>query len=257
MDWSNERYVRLYTRDTATWLRLRWEGQSLLALLVRKVDRAGVIDGLVDPSDDLSLMTGMPVEYVDVGLKRLITHGVVEIRGKQLIMPNFIEAQECPKTDAQRQREYRERRRDSALLQIVEDESQNVTDKSHNVTETLQAVTGGHDVTLGVTPNLLNLPVLTDPEKELRSPKPPRGIKKSQVERPEDVSEQLWSDFVAHRKSKRAAVTNTAIEGIRSEAQKAGLTLSEALTMCCAQGWQGFKASWVEKSKKTPEIEYD
>ena len=94
-------------------------------------------------------------------------------------------------------------------------------------------------------------------EKRVRTPKPPRGIKKSQVEKPAEVSDQLWSDFVAHRKSKRAAVTSTAIAGIRNEAKKAGLNLSEALTMCCAQGWQGFKASWVEKSKKTPEIEYD
>ena len=145
---------------------------------------------------------------------------------------DIINLQERRAQNAERQKRYRER------------------NASRRVT---QSNAMSHDVT-PPTPTPTPTP---SPEEEVRTPKPPRGIKKSQVEKPAEVSDQLWSDFVAHRKSKRAAVTNTAIEGIRSEANKAGLTLSEALTMCCAQGWQGFKSSWVEKSKKTPEIEYD
>jgi len=43
MDWSNERYVRVYTRDTAEYLALCWQAKALLSLLLRKCDRAGVV----------------------------------------------------------------------------------------------------------------------------------------------------------------------------------------------------------------------
>ena len=41
-------------------------------------------------------------------------------------------------------------------------------------------------------------------------------------------------------------MTDTALEGIRAEAEKAGMTLSDALSTCCARGWQGFKAKWLD-----------
>lgn len=62
---------------------------------------------------------------------------------------------------------------------------------------------------------------------------------------PNDVPESVWSDFVAMRKAKRAPITETAIAGIRREADAAGMTLAEALAMCCERGWQGFNAGWV------------
>ena len=36
VDFSDESYVRLYTRDTVSWLRLGWEAQALLCLLLRQ-----------------------------------------------------------------------------------------------------------------------------------------------------------------------------------------------------------------------------
>jgi hypothetical protein len=144
MDWSNEPYVRVYTRDTKTWLKLRWEGQTLLMMLFRKVDRAGVLDDIDDPVDDLTLMTGLPVEVVEVGLRRLLEMEVVAINDGQLVIPNYIEAQESSKTDRQRQRECRERRRARAL----------VTKRDHGVTERdkkSQPVTGGHELSQPVT----------------------------------------------------------------------------------------------------------
>lgn len=41
-------------------------------------------------------------------------------------------------------------------------------------------------------------------------------------------------------------LTETALEAIRREAQKAGWTLEDALRESCARGWMGFKASWVD-----------
>lgn len=59
------------------------------------------------------------------------------------------------------------------------------------------------------------------------------------------VDPQVVADFRKLRKAKKAEITKTAIDGIRREADKAGLTLQAALTMCCERGWTGFKADWV------------
>ena len=68
----------------------------------------------------------------------------------------------------------------------------------------------------------------------------------------ESVSEQVRNDWFALRKSKRAAVTSTAISGIAREAEKAGCSLEDALAMSCARGWTGFKAEWIADAGKTP-----
>lgn len=68
---------------------------------------------------------------------------------------------------------------------------------------------------------------------------------KRSVTRPDDVPEQIWSDFLSIRKAKRAPLTDTALEGLRREAEKAGVSIADALGMCCARGWQGFKADWL------------
>ncbi len=67
--------------------------------------------------------------------------------------------------------------------------------------------------------------------------------------KPEAVSDSVWSDFLAIRKAKRAPLTQTALDGIQREASKAGMGLADALALCCARGWQGFKADWVAGQK--------
>ena len=62
----------------------------------------------------------------------------------------------------------------------------------------------------------------------------------------EGVDEEVAQDFQKLRKAKKAPLTKTAIKAIQSEAQKAGMTLEQALTVCCQRGWVGFKAAWVE-----------
>lgn len=76
----------------------------------------------------------------------------------------------------------------------------------------------------------------------------PKGNRHKTLERPEDVSPQVWADFLEIRKAKRSALTSTALVGIRSEAAKVGMSLEDALTMCCVRGWQGFKAAWVTEA---------
>lgn len=63
--------------------------------------------------------------------------------------------------------------------------------------------------------------------------------------KPEDVEPEVWTGFVAQRRACRAAVTPTAIDGIRREAVKAGWSLNDALAEVASRGWRGFKAEWV------------
>jgi len=81
-----------------------------------------------------------------------------------------------------------------------------------------------------------------------RSEAPPRSTKSksTQIEKPIAVSEQVWNDFLALRKAKRAPLSQTALAGILSEADKAMMTLEDALTECVTRGWQGFKAEWIK-----------
>ena len=77
-----------------------------------------------------------------------------------------------------------------------------------------------------------------------------KPVKKLDMENPPDgVSLQTWEDFKALRKAKRAPINETALNGIRREAEKAGISLQTALETCCERGWQGFKAEWYAKEK--------
>ena len=71
----------------------------------------------------------------------------------------------------------------------------------------------------------------------------------SNAQKPESVSGQVWNDFTALRTKRRAPITETALKGIQREAEKAGITLEEALSTCCERGWQGFKAEWYRREK--------
>lgn len=66
------------------------------------------------------------------------------------------------------------------------------------------------------------------------------------VVKPDDVSNELWADFLNHRKQKKAPVTDRVISLIRNEAKNAGWTLEEALNEIILRNWIGFKAEWVE-----------
>lgn len=109
-------------------------------------------------------------------------------------------------------------------------------DKSGSRRVTNQAETGDTGVTL------------TTIEPSIEPPKNhqyAQAAKKSAPAKPQGVSDQTWSDWLQLRKTLKAAVTQTAIDGIAREATLAGYTLEQALVTCCANGWRGFKAAWV------------
>lgn len=145
MDWANEQYVRLYVRNTTTWRRLGFEGQTMLMHLLRVLDRSGVLDiEDMSPAEAAALHTGAPADFAEVGMSRLLSFGTFVHDGQRLVMPRFIEAQEATKSDKQRQKESRERR----AVTKRDDRSQNVTE-SHVQS---QPVTSGHSVLCSALP---------------------------------------------------------------------------------------------------------
>jgi len=84
--------------------------------------------------------------------------------------------------------------------------------------------------------------------------KPLSNTPRKRVERPDDVTESTWEAFLQLRKEKRAAVTDVAIQAIRKEANKAGVSLDAAMREMCARGWQGFKADWMHKEVKKSDV---
>lgn len=88
----------------------------------------------------------------------------------------------------------------------------------------------------------------TDTETEKEKEKTARK-RASAVDKPADVSQETWEAWKSVRKGKRAALTPIAVAGVRREAAKAGMTMEDALTVCCERGWAGFNAEWMGAAK--------
>ena len=75
--------------------------------------------------------------------------------------------------------------------------------------------------------------------------------KKSAVApRPQDVSQQVWDDWVALRKRKGTTISETAIDAARKDAEKIGWTLEQFFIEWCVRGSQGLKASWIKSDQQ-------
>jgi hypothetical protein len=77
----------------------------------------------------------------------------------------------------------------------------------------------------------------------------PREVKRSKdinTITPDGVSDSVFQDFIKLRKGLKAPVTETAINGLKREADKAHLPLQTVLELCCQNGWRGFKAEWIK-----------
>ena len=58
------------------------------------------------------------------------------------------------------------------------------------------------------------------------------------------ITGQLADDFITHRKACKAPITETALKGFQREADKAGISLAEAITISIERNWRGFKSEW-------------
>ena len=70
---------------------------------------------------------------------------------------------------------------------------------------------------------------------------------------PEGVDPQHASDWLAVRKAKHLPLTATAWADTKAEAVKAGVAIGEAVRLAAANGWAGFRASWLA-GKDAPHV---
>ena len=62
------------------------------------------------------------------------------------------------------------------------------------------------------------------------------------------VEKQVVDDWLAIRKAKRQTLTLTALEQTKREAEKAGVSLNDAIKFSVENSWAGFKASWMQNA---------
>lgn len=147
MDWANEPYVRLYTRETTDDVELSWDAISLWRALLCKFDRSGLMEarnGWTSVAKavrcDLKMAEAAGAELVKDGRVRLVKGGIYA--------PNFVSAQTASKSDKVRQRESRDNRRARAESQ----HSIENADSNHGVALPVShAVTHGHAASQNVT----------------------------------------------------------------------------------------------------------
>lgn len=123
MDWENEPYVKVYTRETDDDLVLSWEALALWRAMLLKFDRSGLIETRRG-TKGLSALVKIPLGVIDRVLPELLTDGRVQAVPEGYLAPNFIAAQEARKSDKLRQRETRERRRTRSLSGVQEIETE-------------------------------------------------------------------------------------------------------------------------------------
>lgn len=67
---------------------------------------------------------------------------------------------------------------------------------------------------------------------------------------PDGVDPQVWDDWLALRKAKKAPVSRTVVQGAEEEAKKAGMSLDAFLRIWCRRGSQGLDASWLKPEER-------
>jgi len=82
----------------------------------------------------------------------------------------------------------------------------------------------------------------------------PKRESATSVACPPDVSQQIWNDWVALRKSKKAPITQTVLNGAIAEAKILGWPLEKFLAEWCSRGSQGLKAEWIVKPNPADKV---
>ncbi|MFA7892970.1 replication protein [Pseudomonas putida] len=96
----------------------------------------------------------------------------------------------------------------------------------------------------------ISLPPQAEPEPKKAERKKPFGLAKLLADNPHGLAEPLLADWLALRKAKKAAVTETVWNSLNAElvaCATLGIAADVAMTEALSAGWQGFKASWIAK----------
>lgn len=139
MNFEDDRFVRLFTRNTPTWCSWKWPARAVWPSLMRALDRSGKLEWAPGsaPESAVAAVIMFPANVVAVGLSELVRTKTVVLGDGWLEAPNFVLAQNCrsrAKTGAERMAECRlKKASQGGLVTRRDDSSQNVT-KVTNVT---------------------------------------------------------------------------------------------------------------------------
>ena len=135
MNFADEEYVRLYIRDTDTWRALGFEGQAVLALMLRRFDNSGVYKfGKRTPVRSIMAALGCTEEFASKGLEAILAEDVWEQGPDRFFWPTHDEAQHCKRSDKIRKREERARKAALAAKLKLQSCHADVTSNVANVT---------------------------------------------------------------------------------------------------------------------------
>ena len=100
-------------------------------------------------------------------------------------------------------------------------------------------------------PTLLSPQVQTTERTRQRTTEPiqrKHSSKRTNVsmERPADVSDGVWSDYVQARTNRKAIISDSVIQGLRKEAESAEMTLEAVLMKMTEKGWISFDHRWLK-----------
>jgi len=96
-------------------------------------------------------------------------------------------------------------------------------------------------------PGLLgDAPPAPKPRKRAGTAGAPASPAPAAVQRPSDVSEEVWAAWLDLRRKKRAPVSSIVLQGAVKEAAAAQLSLEDFLRVWCYRGTQGLLAEWIK-----------
>lgn len=120
--------------------------------------------------------------------------------------------------------------------ELTPEGDKNFTPKREEKREIEQGIETHEDAASGSTP------------PKARAKKGEAWKKWIKVEKPAEVPDDLWKQFGEIRALKKRALTESALELLRSEGEKAHMTLLQVIEHCCANAWAGFRASWLTRT---------
>lgn len=92
-------------------------------------------------------------------------------------------------------------------------------------------------------------------EEQKTTPAPSAWVPSSELVA-DGLPESLASEWLAHRKARKAKLTPLAWAGFKSEVSKAGWSVEDAVRKAIARNWTAFEADWVAKAQSPPRQSY-
>lgn len=130
--------------------------------------------------------------------------------------------------------------------QFISDTDPTATDRKRRQRERENGVT---DVSR-VTPVTVTR-TETETETDLETPKAKASAPSARkMLEEEGLPKELILDFLRVRQKIKAEFTPTALKGFKREADKAGISLEDAIRIATESSWRGFKAEWLKPEQR-------